>query len=101
MTMRLTVLVPTFLRPRELEQCLRALERQTQMPDEVIVIQRDSDAATRRFLDGFKTKLPLRWVFVHVPGVVAALNRGLEEATGDIIAITDDDAVPREDWLAR
>jgi glycosyltransferase involved in cell wall biosynthesis len=32
---------------------------------------------------------------------VAALNAGLDAAQGDIIAITDDDAVPRPEWLAR
>jgi cellulose synthase/poly-beta-1,6-N-acetylglucosamine synthase-like glycosyltransferase len=32
---------------------------------------------------------------------VAALNAGLDVAQGDIIAITDDDAAPRADWLAR
>jgi cellulose synthase/poly-beta-1,6-N-acetylglucosamine synthase-like glycosyltransferase len=32
---------------------------------------------------------------------VAALNRGLEAATGDVIAITDDDAAPHADWVAR
>jgi cellulose synthase/poly-beta-1,6-N-acetylglucosamine synthase-like glycosyltransferase len=32
---------------------------------------------------------------------VQALNSGLEAASGDIFAITDDDAAPRVDWLER
>lgn len=38
-------------------------------------------------------------VTVDTPGQVAALNRGCRAARGEIIAITDDDAVPRPDWL--
>ncbi len=38
---------------------------------------------------------------VKASGVVAALNTGLDTAQGDIIAITDDDAAPHADWLAR
>jgi cellulose synthase/poly-beta-1,6-N-acetylglucosamine synthase-like glycosyltransferase len=36
-----------------------------------------------------------------VPGQVAALNRGLDAAKGDVIAITDDDAAPHVDWVQR
>jgi hypothetical protein len=32
---------------------------------------------------------------------VAALNRGLDVVAGDVVAITDDDAAPRADWLQR
>uniref|UniRef100_UPI00163E8682 glycosyltransferase n=1 Tax=Burkholderia sp. LMG 13014 TaxID=2709306 RepID=UPI00163E8682 len=34
-------------------------------------------------------------------GQVAALNKGLDSANGDVVAITDDDAAPHPDWLAR
>src|SRR5205085_7988956 len=37
---------------------------------------------------------------VNRRGQVAACNAGLETAVGDIIAITDDDAVPQPDWLS-
>ncbi len=36
-----------------------------------------------------------------MPGVVHAMNAGLARCEGDIVAITDDDAAPRPDWLAR
>lgn len=38
---------------------------------------------------------------VTVPGVVAAMNGGLDTAQGDLIVFTDDDVVPRPDWLER
>ena len=66
------------------------------------MVARDSDTETWTFLEAFNSDLlPLRTLTVSVPGVVAAMNVGLEAAQGDIIAFTDDDAAPHADWLAR
>jgi cellulose synthase/poly-beta-1,6-N-acetylglucosamine synthase-like glycosyltransferase len=98
----LTVLVPTYCRTFDLERCLESIKRQQRSPDQVLVVVRDTDVETWSFLSRFDPgKLPLQIVSVVVPGQVAALNRGIESATGDIIAITDDDAAPRPEWLAR
>ncbi len=100
--MSITVLIPTYRRPKDLARCLEALQKQTRPADEVLVVVRDTDTETWTFLKAFNPdSLPLRTVTVSVPGVVAALNRGLDTAQGDIIAITDDDAAPHADWLAR
>lgn len=100
--MNITALIPTYRRQKDLARCLEALQKQTRLADEVVVVIRDTDAETQTFLETFNPKfLPLRAVTVRVPGVVAALNRGLDAAQGDIIAITDDDAAPHTDWLAR
>ena len=100
--MKTTVLVPTYRRPRDLERCLSALRRQTEPADEVLVLVREGDDETARFLqDVAAEELRLRCVTVTEPGQVPALNRGLEEARGDIVAILDDDAAPHPDWLPR
>lgn len=100
--MSITVLIPTYRRPKDLARCLEALQKQIRPADEVLVVARDTDAETWTFLESFNPdSLPLRTVTVSVPGVVAALNTGLDKAQGDIIAITDDDAEPHVDWLER
>lgn len=100
--MNMSVLVPTFRRPRDLERCLGALARQTRRAGEIIVVARPEDDGSRAVLEGAIARvLPLKAVMVHAPGQVAALNAGLEAARGDIIAITDDDAAPHPDWLER
>jgi len=38
---------------------------------------------------------------VERPGMIAALNLGLEHVSTDLVALTDDDAAPHPDWLAR
>ncbi|MBW4603828.1 MAG: glycosyltransferase family 2 protein [Calothrix sp. FI2-JRJ7] len=100
--MYLTVIVPTYRRPQDLSQCLEALQEQTRIADEVMVVVRDIDTDTWEFIKTFDQKsLPLTICKVSVPGQVAALNAALDQASGDIIAITDDDAMPHRDWLAR
>jgi glycosyltransferase involved in cell wall biosynthesis len=100
--MNISVLIPTYRRPQDLCRCLEALKNQTRPADEILVIVRDSDAETRLFIADFDAEgLPLKIVTVTVPGVVAAMNNGLAEATGDIIALTDDDTAPYPDWLER
>jgi glycosyltransferase involved in cell wall biosynthesis len=98
--MKLAVVIPTYRRPKDLARCLEALQKQTRLADEVLIVVRDTDAETWSFLAEFNPKLlPLQTVEVKVTGVVAAMNAGLEAARGDIIAFTDDDAAPHPDWL--
>ena len=98
---RLSVLVPTYRRPADLERCLTGVAAQARPADQVVVVAREDDAATWEVLRAWQDRLPLRAVSVSEPGLVHALSAGLDAVTGDLVAITDDDAVPRPDWLAR
>jgi GT2 family glycosyltransferase len=98
--MRVTVAVPTYKRTLDLTRCLAALRVQRRAPDSVLVTLRDDDISTSELLDQLFASWPeLRAVPVHRPGVVAAMNAALDVATGDILALTDDDAEPADDWL--
>lgn len=100
--MEITVLIPTYRRVQDLCRCLEGLKQQTRSPDQVLVVVRNTDTETWDFLRTFdRGSLPLHSATVYVAGQVAALNAGLDWATGEIIAITDDDAVPHVDWLTR
>ena len=98
----ISVIVPTYRRPKDLWRCLEALKKQTRSIDELLVVVRDIDTKTWSFLANNNfAPLPLRTIKLNIAGQVAALNAGINEAKGDIIAITDDDAAPRPQWLAR
>lgn len=98
--MKSSVLVATYCRPDDLRRCLSALERLEPPADEVVIVHRPTDEATRQVLVESWT-LPLRAVEVFETGVVAAMNRGLDAVTGDFVMFLDDDAAPLPDWLAR
>jgi hypothetical protein len=98
--MRISVVVPSFRRPAPLSRCLAALALQERAPDEVLVAVRAGDAAT---IDAMRASelATVRTVDVMPAGVLAAMRAGAGAATGDVIAFTDDDAVPRQDWVRR
>jgi cellulose synthase/poly-beta-1,6-N-acetylglucosamine synthase-like glycosyltransferase len=97
----ISVVIPSYRRPKDLARCLDALKKQKRPADEVLVVVRDTDTETWTFLQTLNPEfLPLRTTTVSVSGVVAAMNAGLDAACGDIIAFTDDDAAPHTDWLA-
>lgn len=95
-------MIATYRRPSDLMRCLDALERQTTPPDDVIVVHRDTDAATAVALAARPASaLPRRVCVVTEPGVVAARNVGLDNCVTDLIATLDDDTAPHADWVAR
>ncbi len=99
--MLVSVLVPSYRRPADLVRCLAALGNQTRQLDQVIVVARTGDAQTFHVAEEWQNRLSLEIVEVTVPGQVHALNAGLKRCRGEVVAITDDDAAPRPQWLAR
>ena len=51
--MTITVLIPTYRRPQDLQRCLTALEAQKRQAEEILVVVRDTDVETREFLTGY------------------------------------------------
>ncbi len=100
MTQRVSILVPSYGRPASLARCLAALESQTHPPDEVVVGVRAGDDETIQVAESARARgLPLRVATTPVAGVVASMQAALDAASGDLIALTDDDARPRAGWI--
>jgi GT2 family glycosyltransferase len=93
-----SVVVPSYQRPEHLRRCLEGIRAQSRAPEEVVVVRRQDDDATRAALT---EPWPAVDMTVDEPGVVAAMAAGVTAARGDIVAFLDDDAVPRPDWLER
>jgi glycosyltransferase involved in cell wall biosynthesis len=99
-----SVIIPTFRRLDILHKCLQGVYAMDYQPDQVLVVYRpEDDLETASWLTDIAcpSYSSLQLVPVFNPGVVAALNAGLDVAVSDIIAIFDDDAVPHPDWLCR
>jgi GT2 family glycosyltransferase len=101
MTERVSVLVPSFRRPDALRRCLAALAAQTRAPDEIVIGARADDADTIAAAETVRLAgQPVRIATTPARGVVAAMQAALDASTGDIIALTDDDARPHPGWIA-
>ncbi|WP_271750002.1 glycosyltransferase [Cohnella sp. JJ-181] len=101
---RVTVVVPSYKRPGDLSRCLEGLDRQQYPHFDIVIVARNTDEETKA--------LAAQWLAspadygksvaeVSETGVLAAMRAGTDAAAGDIVAFTDDDAVPRPDWLAK
>jgi len=99
---KLSVVVPSYQRPCDLKRCLAALAAQNRPSDEILVVLRETDLETKKVVAAHQERLPsLIALPVAEPGLIQALNRGLDNAKGEFIVFTDDDSEPEPDWLER
>jgi O-antigen biosynthesis protein len=93
-----TVAVCTRDRPKSLKRCLESLVKLDYQHFEILVIDNASNSPeTAQVVAGFPKA---RYVFEPRAGLSWARNRAIREATGTIIAFTDDDIVADPSWLA-
>jgi glycosyltransferase involved in cell wall biosynthesis len=100
--MQFSVVIPTYNRAAELEQTLASLANINHPGSwEVIVVDNNSRDSTPQIVANAAAQFPtaLRYVFEPRAGRSAALNAGIEAATGEIIANTDDDVRFEPEWL--
>jgi glycosyltransferase involved in cell wall biosynthesis len=93
----ITVVVPTYNEEKNIEGCLTALAKQSIPRDayEIIVVDGNSKDRTTEIA----AKYADRVIQQVSHGVGGARNDGAVAATGEIIANTDADCHPDEDWL--
>lgn len=96
-----SVIVVTMDRPHLLDGLLSSLVGQTLPPDEVLVVDNNSTESYDALFQKYASKLPLRTVVEKEPGIPSARNRGVREATGEIILFTDDDCRVDRAWVER
>jgi len=101
---RTLIAVLTFRRPLDLEELLPALVAQAAAvgPEvHILVVDNDPDAGARGQVKELGRFEPVAYVHEAEPGISAARNRALSEASAyDLLVFIDDDERPTEAWLA-
>ncbi|MCT2398394.1 glycosyltransferase family 2 protein [Novosphingobium mangrovi (ex Huang et al. 2023)] len=92
-----SVAVCTRERPDDLKRCLDGLLAMTGQPSILVVDNAPKTDATRQLVAQYPS---VRYVVEPKPGLDHARNTALDQAEGEIIAFTDDDAVPDPDWFS-
>lgn len=88
----LSIVIPTYRRPVILTACLEHLEKQTIAEKlEVIVVSDGHDPATVDAVTKRQWKIPVKFFEIPKSQQGAARNRGVKEATGDIVLFIGDD----------
>ena len=102
--MQISVILCTYNRCQSLARALESIAA-SQMPDssdwELLVVDNNSKDATREVAESFCRRDPrhFRYVYEAQQGKSFALNRGIQEAAGDVLAFVDDDITAEPDWL--
>jgi glycosyltransferase involved in cell wall biosynthesis len=104
--MDLTVIICTWNRSKSLNTVLTSLESCI-VPDsvewEILVVDNNSTDDTRAVCDSFirKNAQRFRYLFEGKQGKTNALNAGIQQASGEILALTDDDLTVDRHWVAQ
>ncbi len=96
-----SIIIPTYNRPKQLTACLSSLERLEYPRDcfEVIVVDDGSDQPMDSVVTPVEKRLDIKLIRQKNAGPAAARNKGAEHAKGIFLAFTDDDCQPHPDWL--
>ena len=102
--MKISVILCTHNRCQILAKALSSVVATT-LPDpdvwEVLVVDNNSSDQTRDVVEDFCRRYPgrVRYLFEPQAGKSYALNTGIREAAGDIVAFMDDDLTVAPTWL--
>ncbi len=103
--MKISVIVPTYNRPRELRLCLLSLARQSVLPDEVLIADDGSGPETRTMIEAMQETLKGRFPIKHVwqedigfrkPRI---LNETVRQSAGDYLIFIDGDCTAHRNFV--
>ncbi len=95
--MKISVVIPAYNEEKYIGACLESLMKQTEKPDEIIVIDNNSTDATATIAKSYGATVILE----KKQGRTAARNRGFDSAKGDIILRTDADTRVPKNWVRK
>jgi glycosyltransferase involved in cell wall biosynthesis len=103
--MKVSILIASYNRSSSLLKFLQELASQVVPEDldwEVLIVDNNSTDGTGKAVAPLVEKNPQRFrYFLETrQGKSAALNTGIKESKGEILAFTDDDCLPNPDWLS-
>jgi glycosyltransferase involved in cell wall biosynthesis len=102
--MNITVILCTFNRCQSLAETLESIAA-SKLPDgvewEVLVVDNNSTDRTREVVENFCRRYSdhFHYIAESNPGKSFALNTGIREARGDVLAFVDDDVTVDPNWL--
>jgi glycosyltransferase involved in cell wall biosynthesis len=93
----ISVVVPVYNGEKTIRATIEHLLRQSLPPAEIIIVDDGSTDGTANILDGFGSQI--KTLTKTNGGPASARNAGVRSSIGSLIAFTDSDCFPDENWL--
>jgi len=97
----ISVIICTYNRPNDIGRAVKSVLANTYPDYELLIVDQSNTDETKKIVEKCITKNSHLKYLWSVRGKSRAVNLGVKEAEGDIIAFTDDDCVVSEDWLEK
>ena len=104
MSIKISVIIPTYKRHQLLKKCLCHLSNQTLNKElyEIIIVSDGPDTTSSELVSEMAKRSTANFRFLFSTdkkGPAAARNLGWQNANGFLVAFTDDDCLPDQNWL--
>lgn len=96
---RISIIVPVYNRPSEVEELLESLERQSDRDFEVVIVEDGSSETCEEVTENYAERLKIRYFFKENTGPGPSRNFGFDQATGDYGIFLDSDCILPEKYL--
>ena len=95
-----SIVIPTYNRPDDIQECVRYLENQDYDNCEIIIVNDGSSKDYTAVVDGFsQVRGNIRYILKEHSGIVGTKNRGLKESASEFTAFLDDDCLACSAWV--
>ncbi len=91
--LRFSIIVPVYNRPKEVEELLESLTKQTNKDFELVIVEDGSRVKSDAVVDKYKDKLNISYFYKPNSGPGQSRNYGCEKASGNYFIFLDSDCV--------
>ena len=90
---RISIIVPVYNRPSEVEELLESLGKQTDRDFEVVIVEDGSTKTCKEVTEGYASQLNVHYFFKENTGPGPSRNYGFEKAKGNYCIFLDSDCI--------
>lgn len=98
-TLSLSLIIPVFNRPDEIDELLESLSKQSYKNFDLVIVEDGSTDKCDRIIEKYKSELDIKYYFKENTGPGQSRNYGFERAGGNYCIFLDSDCVIPSDYV--
>ena len=100
MNLSLSIIIPVYNRPQEIDELLNSLLFQEyNNPFEIVIVEDGSTETCKEIVSVYQQKLNIQYIFQENTGPGLARNNGMKQAKGDYFILLDSDVILPKNYL--